>query len=185
MKCCANCGFLDYYNSDTEQIEHVGEDARKTGRFPSVRIRESMPIRMMLEPMCFAIAANLSEECRKVGGDNPRLAVISKDRADCPEYTKWHPGFSPKEHRAMIFDVEKKKLDLQEKQAERDWTERREKQDRRFQLFNTLVSAFVGAVCTAAIGGAFAWLTSARDAGKPPTAPSAQPAVPLMPAAKE
>ena len=30
-----------------------------------------------------------------------RMTVIQKDRSDCPEWTPWHQGFSPKEHREM------------------------------------------------------------------------------------
>ncbi len=55
------------------------------------------------------MAANLEGELTALdsgySGDAV-LKVIQKDRSDCPEWTPWMRGFSPKEHREMLIRKE-------------------------------------------------------------------------------
>src|SRR5205823_319048 len=113
-------------------LEQVDEDARESGMLPPSADGSGLTVAPL--PRCFVRAADLIAECREVGGENPALAVISRDR-DCSGYTKWHPGYTPKEHRDMLFDLDRKKLELEERKSER-----------RYQLISTLAGAVVGAL---------------------------------------
>lgn len=171
---CVKCGFLTARNPETRLLEEIDQEAREYGNFPTVNIGLMM---LGLGPQCFRMAADLGAECREVketiddqeaDGRKIILSVITKDR-DCPEFTTWHVGFSPKEHRMMLFDVERKKLEIQERENERRWQEKREQKQRRFQLANTLISAVVGAICTAVIGGFLAGRWAAKSGPQPAT----------------
>ena len=54
-------------------------------------------------PVCSAGAFNLEGEVRDVGGGRAKsgLSVIHRER-DCPEWTRWMMGSSPREHREML-----------------------------------------------------------------------------------
>jgi hypothetical protein len=125
------------------------------------------------DPRCFVRAADLSAEYKQLAAENPKqvsvesypsaafnLAVVTKQRGNCPGFVQWYPGFSPKEHKEMLFDLERKKLEIQERESERRWQERHTARERRFQLINTLVSAFLGAAFTAILGAIAAWVIS-------------------------
>jgi hypothetical protein len=135
---CADCGFLAVRNPETRSLEAVDHEARTSGHFPGY----GKDFVIWPGPACFRMAADLGAECKAVQEadgkketDSKRvyLVVITKDR-DCSEFTEWHPGFSPKEHREMLFDIERKKLEMQEKADER-----------RFNLRSNLICTIAGA----------------------------------------
>jgi len=64
--------------------------------------------------------------------------VVNRERS-CGFFCKWHPGFSPKEHKQMIFDIEALRLELKQKQKDRTWA-----------LISTVVGAIIGAATTLA-----------------------------------
>ena len=167
---CADCGFLANRNFETGELVSVDE-GRQTGRFRTLPGVTYGPV-----PTCFRMKANLFAEYLAEKSENRLLAVIAKDRGECAGFVKWEPGFTPKEHREMLFDLERKKLEIQEKEGERRWEERRDKRERRFQLFNTLISALAGVLFTAVVGGVVAWIMAEKGNGKPPNLPPASAA---------
>ena len=58
-------------------------------------------------PICTAGAYNLEKEAKDVGKRTAEsgLSVIDRER-DCPEWTRWMMGSSPKEHREMLLAQE-------------------------------------------------------------------------------
>lgn len=74
-------------------------------------------------PLCFERATSLQEEISPLSPSphHAVLGVISDDRV-CSNYTPWHQGFTPKEHREMI-----------DRQWERNWQLEREREDRKWR----------------------------------------------------
>ena len=62
-------------------------------------------------PVCSAGAFKLEDEARDVGGDGVESvhSVIDRER-DCPEWTLWLMGSSPKEHRDMLMAKEEREF---------------------------------------------------------------------------
>ena len=62
-------------------------------------------------PVCFVGPYNLATEVNWVAGSLGSvevLKVIQKDRSDCPEWTRWLRGHSPKEHRLMLEEQQER-----------------------------------------------------------------------------
>ena len=131
---CADCGFLANRNFETGELVSVDE-GRQTGRF-----RTLLGVTYGPMPTCFRMKANLFAEYLTEKSENRLLAVITKDRGECAGFVKWEPGFTPKEHREMLFDLEREKLAADDRKEKRRWHERR---DRR-QLIGLLLAAIVG-----------------------------------------
>lgn len=169
MPRCANCGLLALRDPSTNELIAVDEEPRETGRFPSFRVGEtgSWPLRIGVSPRCAARQFDLPSEIEKAAevakakGTDPSnvyFEIIALER-QCPAFCKWHPGFSPKEHREMLFDLEKTKLEMtrreQDRKYEADQRERDRKHeaeqktgDRWWQAWCTLIGALIGAVAT-------------------------------------
>ena len=99
----ADCGFLANRNFETGELVSVDE-GRQTGRF-----RTLLGVTYGPMPTCFRMKANLFAEYLTEKSENRLLAVITKDREECAGFVKWEPGFTPKEHREMLFDLERGK----------------------------------------------------------------------------
>ena len=100
MKACRDCGFLALRNNTTQELDEAYSYYRQKGEADTPH----HPF-----PVCFAMAATLEGEVNTSNGDFagvPILQVIEKDRSDCPEWTPWRQGFSPKEHREMLIRQE-------------------------------------------------------------------------------
>ena len=173
---CENCGFLALRDYETHELVEADVKCRESTIFA----------RNMGVPLCFVREHEIGKEvldmrdAQQIDAQEAAPKVMRMER-QCSAFTPWYQGFTPKEHREMLLDLERKKLELQERQAERQWTEQREQGSRRFQLFNTLVSAFAGAVFAAVVGGVFAWLAIRPAAPQGPARPDKTP--PIMPSA--
>ena len=154
---------------ETGELVSVDE-GRQTGRFRTLPGVTYGPV-----PTCFRMKANLFAEYLAEKSENRLLAVIAKDRGECAGFVKWEPGFTPKEHREMLFDLEREKLAADDRKEERRWHERR---DRR-QLIGLLLAAIVGALCTAFAAGLLNWLQATKGNATPPA--TTQPAPPAQP----
>ena len=98
LNACSNCGLL-------ARREVFGEVAEADMRFRQSGISTGLA----LFPTCTAMAADLERELTKLNSNESGdaiLKVIQKDRSDCPEWTPWMRGFSPKEHREMLIRKE-------------------------------------------------------------------------------
>jgi hypothetical protein len=178
---CADCGFVGVRDQETKTLLELDQDARAKGKLPGHLLGSALlegKVVMIGQPRCFMVAFDLLDECKNIGGENAALAVIQVER-QCPSFTQWHPGYSPKEHREMLFRIEEKKLDILQREKDREAEETRRQndrkaeetrrendhkreelrnaRDRKFQLANTLISALAGAV----FGGIVAWIVGA------------------------
>ena len=132
MKSCQNCGFLALKAIVSGEFEEAPQRFRfmqqtEPGQFPF--------------PLCFARAYYLPTEVNAVGADLRASieAVVQKDRLDCPEWTPWQQGFTPKEHREML-----------NRKEEREWNralvERLEDTRARREGLHLLVTVIVAGV---------------------------------------
>lgn len=106
---CRDCGLLCSRDKYTGMLGEVSEEERASGAF-----RDSG------DPICLALQANLADEAAalKRGRKNLNtLDVITLDR-HCGEFFAWKPGFTPKEHKEMLFQLELKKM--QDEQRAKD-----------------------------------------------------------------
>jgi hypothetical protein len=132
---CADCGLLCFKDDETRTFGHVDAESRKTGRMPLYKSGDDKPVYFQHMPYCFALAADLLEECTAKGVSPPVspmhgktnlvLEVIEVDR-DCASFVKWRSGSSPKEHRDMQQIQEQRERDLA-------WQEQRRREDLEWQ----------------------------------------------------
>ena len=116
MKKCADCGFLAVRRPLPNKFEEADE-----------LFRESMVSRKGQSrfPECFVMASDLRQEVIELDTEAKRasmIMVLQKDRSDCPEWTPWHQGFSPKEHREMLNSRDLERLeDMRATREDRKW----------------------------------------------------------------
>ncbi len=160
---CADCGFLAVRDSKTGELREADE-----------LVREQPPPQTPREPctncpLCGARAADLRKE--SAGGKDWYViyGVLIKAR-NCPAFTPWIRGFSPKEHRQMLdsrdlraWQDEQRERDRrwheEQKESERRWQEAQKESDRKWQEAQTksnrrwqLIVAVVGVLLGAVVG---------------------------------
>ena len=120
MKTCASCGFLALRNSYGGKFEEA---------LALYREKRQPRLNQSHLPNCFAMAFNLPDEVNTLAPDAEEYAieqVLRTDRTNCPEWTQWQQGFSPKEHQEMLNRQVEQKLNnsflerLEEMRARRE-----------------------------------------------------------------
>ncbi len=124
---CADCGFLCTRNESTKEIREVEQESRETG-IGSISGINDVSFEMDLEVRCFAVAFNLPAELESAEGDRRARQVIYKERP-CGSFTKWRPGFTPKEHANMTIVDEIRKAESEQRERDRTWQEDRRRED--------------------------------------------------------
>jgi hypothetical protein len=136
---CSDCGFLSLRNLETNTLDEADEDCRKSGAVYKNKYPQP--------PICFKNAFDLRTEIGSSGSvpedATNTLKVLNKDR-ECLKHTLWKPGYTPKEHQAMI-DSESL-LRFQEEQRERDraWQQRQNWLTRLWGLICIVVGVLLG-----------------------------------------
>jgi len=129
----------------TGELDEVDSAFRATGNPPKRKVEFSggtgtqFPYRHI--PICFARAYDLQSEIpgqlSQGQEDYPAvlvLEVISKDRT-CPKrnqadgFTRWHQGFTPKEHREMLDRQWVLDFEAREHEKDRTWREEQRRLD--------------------------------------------------------
>lgn len=64
-------------------------------------------------PVCFVGASDLQEALRRSEQKDLVTEVLEKDRSDCPEWTPYKAGFSPREHRLMLDQQQEREQEAQ------------------------------------------------------------------------
>lgn len=111
---CADCGLLAVRNPNTFMLEEMDEWSRERGRtnYPARDPSDQVSVMMAPAaiPLCSVMAYDLLKEIKDQGRlpNATSLAVIQKDR-DCRQFSTWHRGFLPKEHKQMLLDIEERK----------------------------------------------------------------------------
>jgi len=118
---CKDCGFLSLRNEFTGQLDEASGPYRVSGEPPAWRKPSissgglganrsgGLDFPYRTTPICFVMEFDLLAEHLKTGPDYGQMDVsgelakeiISKER-HCAAFTKWHQGFTPKEHREML-----------------------------------------------------------------------------------
>jgi hypothetical protein len=187
MVCCSECGFLTLRNRLNYELVEADDDFRESGQ----AVHECSP-----SPLCFAMVPDPRKEAGSSPDSRVVLNVITKSR-DCPKFTPWQQGFSPKEHAEMLHEKAMEELRETREEKDRQWRaaqeqERRELEDRRekerwdrearqatssrrFQIVNLLVGAAVTLASGLASGGLVYYLAKMDPAAKQQTAPQTKP----------
>jgi len=130
---CADCGFLSVQKPSSPELEETDGDLRRRWMLPSDPSRPSYKLYKDC-PVCFANAVNLAEEIAAYGEFRPETvdAVIRFER-DCPRFTPWRRGFSPKEHYEMIQMDEMRRWQERQRESDRQWQEAQRQSERDWQ----------------------------------------------------
>lgn len=128
MAKCANCGYLSVRSLVDYSLMEASSDFRERGAIALGRDDRGMNQHWLHEhiPLCFARFPYLEEATKNIKRkDNPyeEVKAIIQTEFECSEFTKWHLGFTPKEHYEML-----------DRDKTRKWQEGREEEDRRFRI---------------------------------------------------
>lgn len=120
---CAECGYLAVRHS----LAEVNEDGRKV----------EIPLWGRDALICFSQALDFRRAVdEKSPGYPPSLVLnVLQTERNCPYFTKWQMGFSPKEHRDMI-----------DRQWRLEQEDKRRKSDRMWHFIELAITLVVGAV---------------------------------------
>jgi len=100
MAKCSECGLLCGRDTATGELKHVDVATRQSGKFPPHRSAPDGKRWYSERPTCFVLAAVLDDPDQSPEPDVV-LGIINADR-DCPRFTPWRHGFTPKEHAEML-----------------------------------------------------------------------------------
>ena len=127
---CANCGYLASRNNESRILEETEQITRDEG----------IPSNNHEPPICFVQAKGLWNE----GGVKygivtsetvPNIQSTVQKERDCGEFTTWHQGFVPREHREML-----------DRQWQLEQEEKRRKSDRIWHFVELGITLIVGAI---------------------------------------
>lgn len=183
MPKCAECGFLATRMLDSRQLCEAEIDTRTTGKVPVGSQGKAVYV---MWPLCFRTAFDLREECMADSqpGTTSGLSRVLQLERNCPEFTKWNSGLSPREHLEMLHTDAMLKADRdwrdQQARREHEWRE----EDRRATRTNTWI-AFAGiviAVLVPAFTLLFDWFKPDRPIVIQLSTPAPAPNAPVVPA---
>ena len=142
MAKCAECGFLASRNKQTRILQETEPEARNKGFINELH----------QAPICLMNMYDLWEEMNTpygndyMGGYEKIVSALQTER-DCKQFTEWHKGFTPKEHREMI-NSEQQQKHLEERENQQRIS------DKRWHLWE--IVAIAVATISAGVVGAFA-----------------------------
>lgn len=132
MAKCADCGFLALRYIDGERrIAEASAIVREVGNVEPC---------FTANVECYARQFNLKKEEGGGGGPVRTLKIVNRER-DCPKFTPWLQGYSPKEHREMLDQAK-----IAEWQAKQESRNRRT--DRIWEVLVLAVGALLGHLLT-------------------------------------
>lgn len=123
---CANCGFLAVKRRIERTLCEVEGVIRDGGEWPCVASKQHGVYEDV--PICYVQASPLSEEMN----GKRFLDVIGRDR-ECPAFTPWQQGLSPKEHADMLHNERMEAIAEGRKRADEERAEQRRGADREWQ----------------------------------------------------
>jgi len=184
MHKCAECGYLAVRHPETLALVGPDEEQRRTGhptgsygipmagRVPT-RDQESGHVILGIDPCCAVGEPYLVGKVPDGGMNNlhcEAARTAMQHEWECPQFTKWIPGLTPKEHIHMNL------LEMQRTREDRRDSEQRTREDRRDRKQNI---ALVIAGFALALGPTSAWLLNRYI--PPPTAQQQSPPQPSAP----
>jgi hypothetical protein len=162
---CSECGFLAFRTRDSLEFVEAIE---------SIRLGQRIPNALVLQmPFCFIRKLDFREaygwERDSLGISEHLIYPVIQAERDCDGYTAWQQGFSPREHREMLDEERRLRLDADvrqmawEREDRRD-AEMRQREDERDERLRALqeklhtreLLIFGGAVTLALVLGSIA-----------------------------
>jgi hypothetical protein len=160
--------------------------------------------------MCFVMAFDLVDEYWKEVAVTNKNFLLSKGRVldrerDCRQFTPWQQGFTPKEHKVKMVELEEKKWRAEQERNDREYRDEQRRKDEEFRIKQSqdeaawrkkqerhfVVEIVLGAVVTAVLLCLTQlyctwWQVSASRQNEPQTPRTAAPETPapLMPSAR-
>lgn len=115
---CAECGFLAMRHSQTRQLMDAEEKLRTRGYIDSLSI-SSHDLVYDKYPVCYALKLDFRSEIGGNSDESTRTKAVQCER-NCDGYTPWQIGFTPKEHKEMIQEAERRRWQEQRDEADRN-----------------------------------------------------------------
>ncbi len=132
---CATCGFLAVLDPKAGALDGCGSDYRENGE---LEYRDTA-FQHHRWPICFVSAFPLRKEVRDAmdrdgvySGDASSVHVVEvlkRNRDECPGFTPWRQGFTPKEHQEMLDRQWRLEFQAQREEADRQWRDQQRKAD--------------------------------------------------------
>jgi hypothetical protein len=124
----------------TRELRDAEEEFRKRGTVPHQSTGlEFHPVGLLNSPDYVYEIVPLCAQLRIEFTNRNRLEEIQREW-DCPDFTPWHPGFTPKEHQEML-----------DRQWRLEWQRKQEDKNHRWRIVELVVLGFVSIL----IAGAF------------------------------
>ena len=125
---CKGCGFLSGHTGGSRFVEVDAEfrENPKCGPMPG------------LVPLCFMRAFDLGGEYWKEYAATAKDVLLSKSRVvnrerDCKLFTPWQQGFTPKEHKKRMIELEEKKYLDERERKDREYRDEQRRKDEEFR----------------------------------------------------
>ena len=164
---CSECGFLAGRNKTTRELEEVEEQFRSSGDQPKVDYMYGNMGVLKQEPLpvCFDRSIDIHGEIKALWGSirqefpeggkkltepdwKAYVRITLSSERQCESFTKWHQGFTPKEHQEMI---DRERRDIFENEIRRN--------DRKWHQIE-LAIVIVGNIFAAGFGALIVWFVS-------------------------
>lgn len=142
MSKCADCGLLAVRHRKTRELIEADWICRDSWTLPRV---DNNPEPIVYQfPVC--LARRLTKEHRaRMGDGEPHLVLpIIQNEWDCPKFTAWSQGFTPREHQEMINETELRKIEERRRDDDRRFQASQKRWDRAFQIACILIATAVG-----------------------------------------
>ena len=134
---------------DTRALREAEPGFRETGLLPTSIGQKYYLYEETL--LCFQGIVEFDD--KQCGSTIGRQEQMNVERGDCPGFTPWRRGYSPRDHREMLDREEERRWRQERDDADRKWRRRIEQDNRRWRLIELAVLGF--GIILATIVGAF------------------------------
>jgi hypothetical protein len=119
---CADCGYLAVRNIYSRELQEPEKSYRDCGMQPITLTHKMEDGKLAIIspyepiPICFMQSKDLQTECNVL-----KIKSTLQTEWECDDFTEWHQGFTPKEHREMLDrKLELRRLEAQENRHNRE-----------------------------------------------------------------
>lgn len=118
---CADCGYLAQRRTEDRMLLDAEDNYRRTAGVPSLKHAPELLYEEI--PICFVRAINFREAISDGYDryDSTRALTVIKSPRECGFFTKWHQGFTPKEHYEMMLEEKRLLRQKELEESDRRW----------------------------------------------------------------